>query len=87
LKKEKEILQTRITQLEETLAQLLQSVQKEKWYDGADVKQLFNISDSTLARYRRENKIPFTKFGNKILYPESYFTSSLKKKMVNKHLL
>jgi hypothetical protein len=87
LKNDKEILQTRITQLEEKLAQVLQSVQKEKYYDGADVKQLFNISDSTLARYRRENKIPFTRFGNKILYPESFFTESLKKKMQNKHLL
>jgi hypothetical protein len=87
LKNDKEILQTRITQLEEKLAHVLQSVQKEKWYDGADVKQLFNISDSTLARYRRENKIPFTRFGNKILYPESFFTESLKKKMQNKHLL
>ncbi len=87
MKNEKEILQTRITQLEETLAQLLQSVQKEKWYDGADVKQLFNISDSTLARYRREKKVPFTRFGNKILYPESFFNESLKKKMENKHLL
>lgn len=87
MKNDKEILQTRITQLEEKLAQVLQSVQKEKYYDGADVKQLFNISDSTLARYRRENKIPFTRFGNKILYPESFFTESLKKKMQNKHLL
>ena len=87
MKNDKEILQTRITQLEEKLAQVLQSVQKEKYYDGADIKQLFNISDSTLARYRRENKIPFTRFGNKILYPESFFTESLKKKMQNKHLL
>ena len=87
MKNDKEILQTRITQLEEKLAQVLQSVQKEKYYDGADVKQLFNSSDSTLARYRRENKIPFTRFGNKILYPESFFTESLKKKMQNKHLL
>lgn len=87
MKNEKEILQIRVAQLEETLAQLQQSVHNEKWYDGADVKSLFNISDSTLGRYRRENKVPFTKFGNKILYPGSFFNESLKKKMVNKHLL
>jgi predicted site-specific integrase-resolvase len=60
---------------------------KESWLDNADVKRFYNISDSTLARYRRDGKIPYTKFGNKILYPQSFFNQSLKKKMVNQHLM
>jgi predicted site-specific integrase-resolvase len=49
--------------------------------------QLYNISDSTLARYRKEDKIPFTRLGGRFLYPKHYFTKSLMEKMENKHLL
>ena len=87
MKTEKEILQTRVNQLEETVKKLQKSVTKENWLDAHDVKSRFNISDSTLWRYRKENKIPYSKFGNKILYPESFFTQSLKKKIINSHLL
>ena len=87
MKTEKEILQTRVNQLEETVKKLQQSVTRENWLDAHDVKSRFNISDSTLWRYRKENKIPYSKFGNKILYPESFFTQSLKKKIINSHLL
>lgn len=87
MKTEKEILQTRVNQLEETVKKLQNSVTKENWLDAHDVKSRFNISDSTLWRYRKENKIPYSKFGNKILYPESFFTQSLKKKIINSHLL
>jgi hypothetical protein len=87
LKSKKEILQTRVNELEETVKKLQQSVTKERWLDAHDVKRRLNISDSTLWRYRKENKIPYSKFGNKILYPESFFTKSLKNKIVNSHLL
>jgi hypothetical protein len=87
LKTKREILQTKISELEKTVAKLQQSVENETWYDNADVKRLLNISDSTLARYRKSNKVPFTKIGNKILYPKSFFNQSLKKKMTNPHLM
>jgi hypothetical protein len=48
---------------------------------------LFNISDSTLLRYRKEKKIPFTKLGGRFLYPKAFFTKSLMEKLENKHLL
>jgi hypothetical protein len=87
MKTEKKILQTRVNQLEETVKKLQQSATKENWLDAHDVKSRFNISDSTLWRYRKENKVPYSKFGNKILYPESFFTQSLKMKIINSHLL
>jgi hypothetical protein len=87
LKNEKEILQTKISELEKTVAKLQQSVATETWYDNTDVKRILNISDSTLARYRKSNKVPFTKIGNKILYPKSFFNQSLKKKLTNPHLM
>lgn len=58
-----------------------------KFYDNAEVKQLFNISDATLFRMRKENKIPYTLFGGKIIYPREFFTKSLYKTLKNPHLL
>ena len=87
MRSEKEILQMRVSEMEETIKKLQQPIIPEKWLDGADVKCQFNISDSTLARYRKNNTIPYSKLGNKYIYPESFFTQSLKKKMVNQHLM
>ena len=87
MKTSKYILQTRITELEDTVKELQQDRSVEKWLDAVDVKERLKISDSTLWRYRKEDIIPYTKVGNKILYPESFFTQSLKKKIVNSHLL
>lgn len=87
MKSKKEILQIRIYELEETVRKLQQPQVKEKWLDAFEVKKRFNISDSTLWRYRKNNKIPYTTLGNKVLYPESFFSKSLKEKMVNSHLL
>lgn len=57
------------------------------WYDNTDAKIALNISDSTLARYRKKNIIPFTKVGNKFYYPRTYFEDSLMNKLANKHLI
>lgn len=87
MKAKKEILQAKINELEQTVQNLQQAVQSEQWLDSYDVKNKFNISDSTLARYRKKQLIPYTKFGKKYLYPLSFFTKSLSKKIVNSHLL
>ena len=58
-----------------------------KWYDNADAKIALKISDSTLARLRKDQKIPFTKVGNKYYYPRDYFDKSLMQKLENKHLI
>lgn len=87
LKTEVDILKTELNALKNDLAQLKQQANTNIWYDGADLKQLFNFSESTLIRYRKNNQIPFTKLGGRYFYPKSFFTKSLLKKMENKHLL
>ncbi|MCL9809976.1 helix-turn-helix domain-containing protein [Flavobacterium luminosum] len=87
MKSEVDVLKTQVDELLKVVQELQQQNSEEGWYDGADLKQLFSFSDSTLARYRKENRIPFTKLGGRILYPKSYFTKSLMAKMKNKHLL
>ena len=58
-----------------------------KWYDNADVKRILNISDSTLARYRKNKVIPFVLLGKKYIYPGKYFNEVLMEKVQNKHLI
>lgn len=87
MKKDKKILQD-LPEMKETINNLQQSFQEESnWLDSADVKRRFHFSDTTLWRYRKDQKIPFSKIGNKFFYPESFFTKSLVKKMENAHLL
>lgn len=87
MKIEKEILQD-LSEMKETIKKLQQPQRIEiRWLDSADVKIRFKISDTTLWRLRKENKIPYSKMGNKFVYPESYFTKSLVNKMKNAHLL
>jgi hypothetical protein len=66
---------------EEVLNQLLalmQNVQQQSgsenlFYDNADLKCLFHLSDSTLYRMRRKKSIPYTCFGRKYFYPKAFF--------------
>ena len=76
VRSEVEILQTQVEQLTKVVLQLKEQANNDIWYDNADVLKLFNISDSTLLRYRKEKKIPFTKLGGRFLYPKAFFTKS-----------
>lgn len=87
MKTEVEILQTQVEELKKVVLNLQQQANNDIWYDSADVMQLYNFSESTLARFRKEKKIPFTKLGGRFLYPKSFFTKSLMEKLENKHLL
>jgi hypothetical protein len=87
LKTDVEILQIQMNDILKVVLNLQEQANNDIWYDSADVMQLYNISDSTLARYRKENKIPFTRLGGRFLYPKSFFTKSLMEKLENKHLL
>ncbi|NML57511.1 helix-turn-helix domain-containing protein [Chryseobacterium cheonjiense] len=49
------------------------------YYDSAYVKRLLNISDSTLFRIRKSQKIPHIRIGRKIFYPKSFFNTTLRK--------
>lgn len=48
-------------------------VENQKFYDNADLRSLLNVSDRTLYRLRKMNKIPFFKLGNKYYYPKEFF--------------
>jgi hypothetical protein len=64
----------------EILAHLKKSKENEvMYYDSADVKRLLNISDSTLFRIRKSQKIPHIRIGRKIFYPKSFFNTTLRK--------
>lgn len=68
-----------------SLAQI--TIDGVSYLDGATILRLFNISNSTLYRMRKNERIPYTQFGRLYLYPVSFFTQSLHKSMKNKHLL
>ncbi|MDP2159058.1 MAG: helix-turn-helix domain-containing protein [Flavobacterium sp.] len=57
------------------------------WYDNADAKMALNISDSTLSRLRKAEKIPFLKIGGKYYYPRDYFEKSMLQQVQHKHLI
>lgn len=87
MKTDNEILRLQISEMQKAVKKLKHTTTEPKWLDSASVKITYHISNSTLARYRKNNQIPYTKLGNKYLYPESFFTKSLMKKVVNAHLL
>ena len=41
---------------------------ERKYYDNADMMQLFNVSSRTLQRWRDEGVVPFKKLGGKIFF-------------------
>ena len=55
----------------------LKLAQKEDWLTSEDVMALLNISGSTLYRYRKDGRLPYTKLGRVICYPMS---------LINKYL-
>lgn len=87
MKTEVEILQTQVEELTKVVLHLKEQANNDIWYDSSDVMRLYNICESTLARFRKEDKIPFTRLGGRFLYPKVFFTKSLMEKLENKHLL
>ncbi|WP_225541549.1 helix-turn-helix domain-containing protein [Empedobacter stercoris] len=59
-----------LLELQRTLLLLREN---QKFYDNADLKRLLNVSDITLYRMRKMNKIPYFKVGNKYYYPMQFF--------------
>jgi len=48
----------------------------EEYYDNSDLKRMFNTSESTLYRMRRDHELPYQKLRGKICYPKSYFNKT-----------
>ncbi len=57
----------------------------KKYLDSADVKQLFNIGDKTLYRWRTKGEIPFAKIGGKLVYPKKAILAILQARLDNKY--
>lgn len=49
----------------------------DKWYDNSQVMLILGISESTLARYRKLEKIPYKKFFGKYIYPKEFIDKKL----------
>ena len=65
------------------IQEISESVKKERptetgYYDNADMKRIFHLSDSTLYRLRKENLIPYKKLGGKFYYPKSFLDHHFK---------
>lgn len=45
------------------------SIDNSGYYDSADMKQIFKISERTLCRWRKNGTVPYVKMGGKIYYP------------------
>ena len=72
-----EQLKKEIDELRNSFLLNLQVNLKEELLDSAKVKQLLNISDSTLYRMRKRNEIPHKKIGGMYYYPKSFFTTAI----------
>lgn len=59
----------------------IEEATQEKWLDSYEVKRMFNISETTLYRLRKNNEIPFTRLGKKYLYPQALFSLNLLNKI------
>ena len=46
------------------------------YYDNADLKKMFHISDSTLHRLRKQGVIEYIKIGGKYFYRKSFIDSA-----------
>jgi len=84
MKKRFKILEEQFEELKRLFLLYISTNVKEEWLDSADVKQMFNFSDSKLYRLRKANLIPSTKIGNRCCYPKSFFTLALLEKIKNK---
>ena len=77
-------LSQKLETLRLTVEALRTEEREEKWYDTSDIKILFNLSDSTIYRLRKANKIPSEKIGGKVFYPAYYFTKAIIRKIENR---
>lgn len=56
---------------------------RKDWLSTAEVMEVLHVSRRTVHNYRKEGKIPFTKFGRNILYPRKFLEKLLRENMVN----
>ena len=49
------------------------------WFDTSDVMRIFKISEKTVAKWRKENRLVYRKTGGKYLYESHYILYTMKK--------
>ena len=70
-----------IAHLEETVRKVLseRTIEQDKLLTSEEVMKLFNISTTTLQKWRNAGKIPFTRIDNKIFYNKNEIINSMDK--------
>lgn len=75
-KKQSEIVHELVSQ--QVKEQVYINPEEKLFYDNADLKHMFNVSDKTLQRWRKSNLVPYFTLGGKIFYPVAHFKEKAK---------
>ncbi len=68
-----------ISYIEQTVRKVLseRTIEQDKLLTSEEVMKLFNISTTTLQKWRNAGKIPFTRIDNKIFYNKSELLAAI----------
>ncbi len=72
--------------IKETIEKQTFTINGESYLTNNDMYKILHISKRALQKYRRTNKIPFIKFGGKVLYKKSDVLKILEKNYYNPNL-
>jgi hypothetical protein len=59
------------------------NTKQPKYYRNNDLKEIFNISNNTIVKYRETGVLPYTKLGDIYLYEAKNIDAILKKNTIN----
>ncbi|MFI0431300.1 helix-turn-helix domain-containing protein [Mariniflexile sp. HMF6888] len=62
------------------------SSNEELWLTSAEAQQFFRVSRSTLYRWCKTKKLPYTKQGGVLYYPKKFIEQLMINRMRNNHL-
>lgn len=82
----KHLLNPIYERLDQITTQMLagkQDVKSPKYYRNIDLKQIFNVSNNTIVKYRETGVLPYTKLGDIYLYEVKAIDTILKQNSVN----
>ncbi len=57
-----------IEPLDDTTDERFRNSNPKDWLDNQDIMQMMHVSSSTLQDMRSKGRIPYTKFGHKVVY-------------------
>jgi hypothetical protein len=60
-----------------------QASMEPKYYRNNDLKEIFNISNNTIVKYRETGVLPYTKLGDIYLYEAKTIDAILKQNTIN----